>query len=75
MPADAYALSDLPFGNALAQFIDHPRYFVSWNAWILNSGQPSVLCQHVAVAYSARLYLNSYLSAGGLRDLALNDFE
>jgi hypothetical protein len=75
MPSDADALSDCPSGNTFPQFIDDPGHFVSRNARVLDAGQPSLFCQHIAVAYPARLHLDSYLSVSWLRDLTFHDLE
>jgi hypothetical protein len=38
MPADADTLPLLPVGDAVTQFIDDARYFVSGDAGILDTG-------------------------------------
>ena len=73
VPADADALSLLPLGNTVTQFVDDADDFMSGNAGILNSGPLAFLREHVTVANATGLHLDAHLSCTRLRNLALDD--
>src|SRR5271165_6846334 len=57
------------------ELIDDARDFVSWNAGILNSGPSAFFREHVAVANTTGLHLDTHVSDTWLRNLALDDLE
>jgi len=73
VPTDTDALSPVPLGDAVAQFIDDARHFVSWNARVLNSGPRALFREHVTVADATGFHLDAHLSWIRLRDLTLDD--
>src|SRR5438093_12887953 len=75
VPADADALSHCPLGNTSPHFINDAHNFVSWSAWILNSGPRAVFREHIAVADTASLHLDAHLPCIWGGNLAFDDLE
>src|ERR1700722_18752911 len=75
VPADSDTLPRFPRSNTGAQFIDDAHNFVSGNAGIFNSGQAAFFCEHIAVANTTGLHLDTYFSCARIRNLTLNNFE
>jgi hypothetical protein len=75
MPADADTLPLLPVSNPFTQFVDDARYFVSWDAGILNAWPQTFYCEYITVADTTGEDLNAHLPCTRLGDLALDDLE
>jgi hypothetical protein len=75
MPTDTDALTQLPLGNAVAQFVDDARDFMSRNPRILNAGPRAFDRKHVTVTNPTSLHPDPDLSRARLGDLALHDLE
>jgi hypothetical protein len=75
VPANTDTLPLLPLGNTGTHFIDDACDFVSWNAWILNSGPGAFFREHVTMANTTNLHFDPYLSCTRLRNLTLDDLE
>ena len=75
MPADSHPLTFVPHRHTRANFINHPRDFVSRNPRKLDSRQKSFFHEHVAVADATGLDLNAHMSCIGPRNLAIDDLK
>src|SRR5712672_1758580 len=73
--ADAYALTNFPFGDASAEGFDAADYFVAGNARELQAGVGAGDGGGVGVADAASFYADANLAGGGLGDGALYYFE
>jgi hypothetical protein len=59
VPADAYALTGFPTDHLRADSVHDSNHFMPGNPWELDARKSSLLDRHIAVAYSARLDLDS----------------
>src|SRR5882762_7083576 len=73
--ADAYALTNFPFGDAGAEGFDAADYFVAGDTRKLQAGIGAGYCGGVGVADAAGFYADANLAGGGLGDGALYYFE
>src|SRR5712675_2454679 len=73
--ADAYALTNFPFGDAGAEGFDAADYFVAGNARELQARVGAGDRGGVGVADAAGFYADANLAGGGLGDGALYYFE
>src|SRR6267378_1581264 len=69
--ADAYALTNFPFGDAGAEGFDAADYFVARDARELQAGVGAGYCGGVSVADAAGFYADANLAGCGLGDGAL----
>jgi hypothetical protein len=75
MPAHADTLAGLPLRHVWADGVHAPCNFVPWYAGVLQPGPKSFFHQHVTMTNAAGFDLDANLSASGLRDGTLNQFE
>jgi hypothetical protein len=75
MPAHADALSLLPVGYTVTQFVDEADDFVPRDAGILNSRPTAIFRECVTVTDAAGLDLDAHLCRARFRNLALGDLE
>jgi len=75
VPADTNTLPLLPLRNTVTHFIDDASHLMPRNAWILDPGPRPFFREHVAVAHSTGLHLDSHMSCTRLRNLPLDDLE
>src|ERR1700757_3160264 len=75
MPAHSYSLSLLPRRDAAAHLVNHTRHLVPRHTRIRYTRPRAFLRQHITVANSASLHLDSNLSRSRLRNLALHHFK
>jgi hypothetical protein len=75
MPSDADTIAEFPIARAFADRVDYSGDFVSRRARIGDAWPRSLFRKKVAMAYSARLYLNPDLAARWLDDFFVEKFE
>jgi hypothetical protein len=73
--ADAYALTNFPFGDAGAEGFDAADYFVAGNAREFQAGIGAGYCGGVSVADAAGFDSDANLTGAGLGDGAFHYFE
>ena len=74
MPADADALTLVPFRDVNADCLDASRDFMSRHPGILKPGPAAFLDEKIAVANAARLHFDANLPHAWLGDIALHQF-
>jgi hypothetical protein len=75
VPSHADSLPGLPQSHVGADRVDTSGNFVARDSGILETRPEPFLHQRIAVTNAARLDLDAHLTAGGLGDWALDDFE
>jgi hypothetical protein len=75
VPANADTLAWFPKRHLWADRVNAAGQFVPRDAWILNSGPMPFFYQHIAVADTASLDLNTHLPTAWLRDRTLNQLK
>src|SRR5262245_46588438 len=74
MPTDTNPLTSCPGRHVIAQRIDAPANFMTWNTRILKPRPETVFDEHVAVTDAAGLNFNANLPCAWFRDISLNQF-
>src|SRR5581483_7076114 len=75
VPSDADALSCAPLSDFRADLIYAPGNFVTGDAGVLNAGPIALFDEFIAVAYAAGFDFDANVTARGLRNRAVHDFE
>jgi hypothetical protein len=75
MPAHSDPLAGSPSGDAPAQGIDDPCYFVARDSRVLNAGKASLYRENITVADAASLDLDPDVPRDGVWDVAFYQFK